>query len=101
MITSLTHKLDGLYGRLYHSYFCFFSLLIAGVCFAFVMWDPKQLGQNIGGFTKITGPLMIWSICCGFIHGLGFKPNKLIFRIGFFPPLAWIFMLWILVNLSI
>lgn len=94
-------KLGGLYGRLYRSYLCFFSLLLAIICFGFVMWEPQQLGQNIGGFTKVTGPLMIWSICCGFIHGLGFKPKALIWRISFFPPLAWIFMLWILINLYI
>ncbi len=94
-------KLGDLYDRLYHPIFYFFSLILAFISFSFVMWEPQQFAQNIGGFNLFTGPLIIWSTCTGFIHGLGFKPRNWIWRISFFPPLAWLFMLWIIMNLYV
>jgi len=52
------------------------SLLLALVTAGAVMWDPAHIGSQAGSLPALQGLVLIWAVCTGVIHGVGFWPQK-------------------------
>nr|WP_314267316.1 cyd operon protein YbgE [uncultured Moellerella sp.] len=65
------------------------ALLMAGM----VMWDPSQLAANTSSFKIWQGLLLIWATCASVIFGVGFRPQKLLWRTVFHPLPALILLI--------
>ncbi|MFV9685610.1 cyd operon protein YbgE [Pantoea sp. KXB45] len=52
------------------------SLLLALVMAGAVMWDPTRSGSQAGPLPALQGLVLIWAVCTGVIHGVGFRPQK-------------------------
>lgn len=98
MTIKFARMLDGFHDRLHQSVLIAFSMILALVCAVGVIWDPVIISEKIGGFTVLSGIALIWATCTGFIHGIGFKPHFWLWQIVFFPPLAWLIMLVVLIR---
>lgn len=68
------------------------SLVLALVLAGCVFWDPKQFAANDSSLEIWHGLLIMWAVCAGVIHGVGFRPEKLRWRILFTPLPAMIVM---------
>lgn len=64
------------------------ALLLAGCIF----WDPARFAANSSHLALWQGLLLIWAVCCGVIHGVGFSPRRLRWQ-GFFTPLPALILL--------
>ncbi len=64
------------------------SLLLAGMLAAMVTLYPPALARM--GHGEIS--LVVWGICAGFVHGIGFVPDSRVWRTLFSPWLAWLLM---------
>ncbi len=70
------------------------SLLLALVTAGAVMWDPTHIGSQAGSLPALQGLVLIWAVCCGVIHGVGFRPRKTRWQ-ALFTPLPAILVLMI------
>jgi cyd operon protein YbgE len=61
------------------------ALLLAGCMF----WDPARFAANSSSLAIWQGLLMMWAVCTGVIHGVGFRPRRLRWQTFFSPLLAW------------
>lgn len=66
------------------------ALVIAGS----VMWDPTLFAAKTSSFLIWQGLLLIWATCTAIIFGVGFRPNKLIWRAIFHPLPSAIILAW-------
>lgn len=73
-------------------------LILALVVAGSVMWDPTLFAAKTSSFLIWQGLLLIWATCSAIIFGVGFKPNKLIWRIIFHPLPAAIILIWGLIK---
>lgn len=64
------------------------ALLLAGCMF----WDPSRFAANSSELAIWQGLLMMWAVCSGVIHGVGFRPRRLRWQ-GFFSPLPALIVL--------
>jgi len=64
------------------------ALLLAGCMF----WDPSRFAANSSELTIWQGLLLMWAVCAGVIHGVGFRPQRLRWR-GLFAPLPALLIL--------
>lgn len=64
------------------------ALLLAGCMF----WDPKRFAANSSSLEIWQGLLMMWAVCTGVIHGVGFRPRRLRWQ-AFFSPLPALIVL--------
>jgi len=64
------------------------ALLLAGCMF----WDPSLFAANSSELAIWQGLLMMWAVCSGVIHGVGFRPRRLRWQ-GFFSPLPALIVL--------
>lgn len=58
------------------------ALLLAGCMF----WDPSRFAASSGHLAIWQGLVLMWAVCSGVIHGVGFRPRRLRWQ-GFFSPL--------------
>lgn len=58
------------------------ALLLAGCMF----WDPSRFAAKTSELEIWHGLLLMWAVCAGVIHGVGFRPQKVLWQ-GFFCPL--------------
>ncbi|MGE9550785.1 cyd operon protein YbgE [Erwinia amylovora] len=65
------------------------ALLLAGCMF----WDPRRFAANSGSLEIWQGLLMMWAVCTGVIHGVGFRQHRLRWQAFFSPLPAWIVLL--------
>lgn len=98
MSNKFTRMLDGLHDRLHIRVLMMLSLLLALTCGGLVMWDPQTFAAKQGGFNIVNGPALIWATCTGIIHGMAFKPRFWLWQLVFFPPLAWLVMVPVLLK---
>ncbi|KAB8313046.1 cyd operon protein YbgE [Erwinia endophytica] len=61
------------------------ALLLAGCMF----WDPTRFAANSSSLEVWHGLLMMWAVCTGVIHGVGFRQHRLCWQAFFSPLLAW------------
>ncbi|MGL4858170.1 MAG: cyd operon protein YbgE [Enterobacteriaceae bacterium] len=64
------------------------SLLMAGCIF----WDPSRFAAKTSELEIWQGFLIMWAVCAGVNHGVGFRPRALIWQTFFSPLLALIVM---------
>ena len=60
------------------------ALLLAGCLF----WDPKRFAANTSALAIWQGLLLMWAVCAGVIHGVGFRPRRVRWQTFFAPLLA-------------
>ena len=58
------------------------ALLLAGCIF----WDPSRFAAKTSELEIWHGFLIMWAVCAGVIHGVGFRPKALHWQ-GIFCPL--------------
>jgi cyd operon protein YbgE len=62
------------------------SLLMALVLAGCMFWDPTRFAAKTSVLSIWQGLLLIWAVCAGVIHGVGFRPKALHWQ-GIFCPL--------------
>ncbi len=58
------------------------ALILAGCMF----WDPSRFAAKTSDLTVWHGLLLMWAVCVGVIHGVGFRPKAVHWQ-GIFCPL--------------
>ena len=58
------------------------ALLLAGC----MVWDPSRFAAKTSELEIWHGLLLMWAVCAGVIHGVGFRPQKVLWQ-GIFCPL--------------
>lgn len=56
------------------------ALLLAGCMF----WDPSRFAAKTSELEIWHGLLLMWAVCAGVIHGVGFRPQKVLWQGIFF-----------------
>ncbi len=67
-------------------------LIMALTLAACVFWMPARFAANTSSLPIWQGILLIWAVCSGVTFGVGFQPNRFIWRL-FFHPLPAFFIL--------
>ncbi|MBP2170389.1 cyd operon protein YbgE [Erwinia toletana] len=62
------------------------SLLLALLLAGCIFWEPSRFAAKTGPLSIWQGFVMMWAVCSGVIHGVGFRPRRLRWR-AFFSPL--------------
>lgn len=57
------------------------ALLLAGCVF----WEPARFAARTSSLSIWQGMALIWAVCSGVIHGIGFRPLRVRWR-GIFSP---------------
>lgn len=65
------------------------ALLLAGCMF----WQPTRFAANSSELAVWQGLLLMWAVCAGVIHGVGFRPRRLRWRAVFAPLPALLILL--------
>jgi cyd operon protein YbgE len=69
------------------------SLLLASVLSVMVLAYPRAVAASLSEVNHALLSLVMWGIATGFIHGVGFVPRMIIWRIIFNPFIGWPLML--------
>ncbi|MFI8415421.1 cyd operon protein YbgE [Serratia sp. NPDC078593] len=62
------------------------SLVLALVLAGCVFWDPTRFAAQTSSLESWQSVLLVWAVCAGVIHGVGFRPQRRVWR-AFFAPL--------------
>ncbi len=73
------------------------SLLLALLTAGGVMWDPARFANQAGELPALQALVLIWAVCCGVIHGVGFRQRKTRWQ-ALFTPLPAILVLMIALD---
>ncbi|MFE4109165.1 cyd operon protein YbgE [Kosakonia sp. YIM B13611] len=65
------------------------ALLLAGCIF----WDPSRFAAKTSELEIWHGLLLMWAVCAGVVHGVGFRPRALHWQVFFCPPVAFLALL--------
>lgn len=68
------------------------SLVLALILAGCIFWDPTRFAAKTSSLEIWEGLLLIWAVCTGVIHGVGFRPQRALWR-AFFSPLPAIVIL--------
>lgn len=60
------------------------ALLLAGCMF----WDPSRFAAKTSALSVWQGFALMWAVCAGVIHGVGFRPKAELWQGVFCPLLA-------------
>lgn len=66
-----------------------FSLLLASSLSALLLTYPRAVATSLSEVNHTLLFLVMWGIATGFIHGVGFVPRMIIWRIVFNPFIGW------------
>ena len=69
------------------------SLILAMALAGCIFWDPAAFAAKTSTLKVWHGFIIIWAVCAGVIHGVGFKPMKARWRVIFTPFLTMIVMI--------
>ena len=64
------------------------SLVLASVLAILITLYPPALAKLSHGLLT----LVIWGVCAGFVHGIGFDPEARFWRVVLGPVSAWLWM---------
>ncbi|MBB3323208.1 MULTISPECIES: cyd operon protein YbgE [Atlantibacter] len=64
------------------------SLVMALVLAGCMFWDPSRFAAKTSDLTVWHGLLLMWAVCAGVIHGVGFRPRAIHWQALFCPLLA-------------
>ena len=62
------------------------ALLLAGCLF----WNPARFAAATSSLTVWQGFVLMWAVCAGVVHGVGFRPRRVRWQTFFSPLLALI-----------
>lgn len=62
------------------------SLIMAFALAGCIFWDPSRFAAKTSDLAIWHGFLLMWAVCAGMIHGVGFRPRKILWQ-GLFCPL--------------
>ncbi|MEL4014129.1 cyd operon protein YbgE [Dryocola clanedunensis] len=62
------------------------SLIMALALAGCIFWDPSRFAAKTSELAVWHGFLLMWGVCAGVIHGVGFSPRKTLWQ-GLFCPL--------------
>ena len=68
------------------------SLVLALILAGCIFWDPTRFAAKTSSLEIWEGLLLIWAVCAGVVLGVGFKPQRTLWR-AFFAPLPAIVIL--------
>lgn len=68
------------------------SLLLAAPMALVLLITPAAMLDEQGQYSHNLLMLVMWGVAGGFIHGVGFVPRALAWRVMFHPLLAWALM---------
>lgn len=68
------------------------SLVLALILAGCIFWDPTRFAAKTSSLEIWEGLLLIWAVCAGVVRGVGFKPQRTLWR-AFFAPLPAIVIL--------
>ncbi|MFN1144558.1 cyd operon protein YbgE [Serratia quinivorans] len=68
------------------------SLVLALILAGCIFWDPTRFAAKTSSLDIWEGLLLIWAVCAGVVHGVGFRPQRTLWR-AFFAPLPAIVIL--------
>ncbi|WP_374058130.1 cyd operon protein YbgE [Candidatus Pantoea persica] len=66
------------------------SLMLALIVAGCLFWDPSRYAAHTSTLSVWQGVLVIWAVCAGMIHGVGFRPRRTRWQALFLPLLALI-----------
>jgi len=69
------------------------SLMLALIVAGCLFWDPSRYAAHTSTLSVWQGVLVIWAVCAGVIHGVGFRPRRTRWQALFSPGLALIALL--------
>ncbi|WP_239952663.1 cyd operon protein YbgE [Pantoea sp. Z09] len=72
------------------------SLILALIVAGCLFWDPSRYAAHTSTLSVWQGVLVIWAVCAGVIHGVGFRPRRTRWQALFSPSLALIALLFAL-----
>jgi len=64
------------------------SLVMALAVAGLIFWDPSRFAAKTSEFEIWQGFVLMWAVCAGIVHGVGFRPVKLRWKTFFSPLLA-------------
>lgn len=65
------------------------SLLLAIPLSLVLMIHPASMLDASGHYSHGLLMLIMWGVAGGYVHGVGFEPRALAWRVAFHPLLAW------------
>ncbi|RJX83340.1 Cyd operon protein YbgE [Pseudomonas sp. LS-2] len=65
------------------------SLLMAVPLSLVLLIHPASMLNADGHYSHSLLMLIMWGVAGGFVHGVGFEPRALVWRVMFHPLLAW------------
>ncbi|VEA63704.1 cyd operon protein YbgE [Serratia plymuthica] len=68
------------------------SLALALILAGCIFWDPTRFAAKTSSLEIWESLLLIWAVCAGVIHGVGFRPQRSLWR-AFFAPFPAIVIL--------
>lgn len=72
-------------------------MLISALLLALaILQAPDLIAANTSEFTLWLAPWLMWAVCSGIMHGMGFHPASIVGRVLFFP---WFTLLTLFVGL--
>jgi cyd operon protein YbgE len=83
---------DTLNAPLRHSISRTLSLLMAVPMSLVLLIHPASMLDANGHYSHSLLMLVMWGVAGGFVHGVGFEPRALAWRVVFHPLLAWALM---------
>ncbi len=86
--TLSSSRRGGVPGGIYGALPRLFSLVAALALSALIFAYPKALAHANHALLS----LAMLGVCAGFVHGVGFVPRALVWRVAFSPWLAWALM---------
>lgn len=64
------------------------SLIMALVLAGCMFWDPTRFAAKTSELAIWHGLVLMWAVCAGVIHGVGFCPRAVVWQGVFCPLLA-------------
>lgn len=61
------------------------SLVLALVLAFCVFWDPSRFAAKTSQLEIWHGILIMWAVCAGVVFGVGFRPQRSVWRLFFLP----------------
>jgi len=68
------------------------SLTLAVALSVLVLVYPKAVANSVSDVRHGLLSMMMWGIAAGFVHGVGFVPRLLLWRMLFHPITGWLLM---------
>ena len=68
------------------------SLLMAAPLSLVLLIHPASMLDANGHYSHSLLMLIMWGVAGGFVHGVGFEPRAMAWRVVFHPLLAWSLM---------